>query len=340
MIELIAEIAQGYEGDPKQAMLLAKGAVNGGADAVKFQLVYADELATPDYQHYALFKALEMPIEQWEKVAAIVHKGGKQLLFDVFGEESLSVALKLGASGIKLSTTEFYNDRLLSILMETGKKIYLSIGGIPVADLNEKIRAHGIKPEHPIVFMYGFQAEPTPLQSNHFARLIELKRSLPGFSFGFMDHSAGGDAEDATILPLMAISTGIEVIEKHLSLDQLLQLEDYVSAITPSRFAELVRLTRKFETVYGSSSLTLTEEEARYRLKAGKVAVATTELRAGTVLKIEHVTLKRVSAPETRTGLIKSLHDVLGKTLCTSLKPNDPIVSSSLNASNAGTANA
>jgi N,N'-diacetyllegionaminate synthase len=31
-----------------------------GADAVKYQLVYADELATPDYKYYELFRSLEM----------------------------------------------------------------------------------------------------------------------------------------------------------------------------------------------------------------------------------------------------------------------------------------
>jgi len=45
-IEIIAEIAQGYEGNSTLALMLAKAAVRSGADAVKFQLVYADELAT------------------------------------------------------------------------------------------------------------------------------------------------------------------------------------------------------------------------------------------------------------------------------------------------------
>ena len=48
-IEIVAEIAQGYEGDPKLTNLLTSGAIATGADAVKYQLVYADELATPDW---------------------------------------------------------------------------------------------------------------------------------------------------------------------------------------------------------------------------------------------------------------------------------------------------
>ncbi|NCV89142.1 MAG: hypothetical protein EBW19_02930, partial [Betaproteobacteria bacterium] len=43
IIKIIAEAAQGFEGDPLLARLLVRAAARAGADAVKFQLVYADE---------------------------------------------------------------------------------------------------------------------------------------------------------------------------------------------------------------------------------------------------------------------------------------------------------
>ena len=55
-IEVIAEIAQGYEGQKKIAMLMVDAARKSNADSIKFQLVYADELATPGYQYYNFFK--------------------------------------------------------------------------------------------------------------------------------------------------------------------------------------------------------------------------------------------------------------------------------------------
>jgi N,N'-diacetyllegionaminate synthase len=64
-IEIIAELAQGFEGRPEQARLLMKAAASAGADAAKYQLVYADELATPDYKYYDLFRSLEMPDDVW-----------------------------------------------------------------------------------------------------------------------------------------------------------------------------------------------------------------------------------------------------------------------------------
>ena len=43
-----------------------------------------------------------------------------------------------------------------------------------------------------------------------------------------MDHS-DGSSEDAYHLPLLAMGMGISVIEKHMTLDHSLEIEDYVS---------------------------------------------------------------------------------------------------------------
>ena len=47
------KVGRGYEGKPLLGELLMKGAAEAGADAVKFQLVFADDVAVPGYQYYA-----------------------------------------------------------------------------------------------------------------------------------------------------------------------------------------------------------------------------------------------------------------------------------------------
>ena len=53
---IIAEAGLNHNGSMDFAKKLIDVAALAGADAVKFQLVYADELATPDYKYYDLFK--------------------------------------------------------------------------------------------------------------------------------------------------------------------------------------------------------------------------------------------------------------------------------------------
>ena len=57
---IIAEAAQGYEGNPEIAKLLVIAAAKAGADAIKFQIIYADDIAVPNYQYYNLFKQLDI----------------------------------------------------------------------------------------------------------------------------------------------------------------------------------------------------------------------------------------------------------------------------------------
>ena len=69
MVQIIAELAQGFEGSPEQARLLLRAASSAGASAAKFQMVFADELATSDYKYYQLFQSLEMSDDVWKGLA-------------------------------------------------------------------------------------------------------------------------------------------------------------------------------------------------------------------------------------------------------------------------------
>ncbi|MEK6809741.1 MAG: N-acetylneuraminate synthase family protein [Nanoarchaeota archaeon] len=329
-IEIIAELAQGYDGDPKLTSLLASGAIESDADAVKIQIVYADELSTPDYHFYNAFKLLEMPKEVWQKTVDKIHQAGKKVYFDVYGEKGLELAKELKADGIKLSTTEFYNKELVQAVLKEGfKKVFISVGGIPLPDIKAFIERESLQPGKNICFMFGFQAEPTPLENNNLSRITALQKEFPGFEFGFMDHSLG-ISEDALNLPLMALSTGISCIEKHLTLDPLLKMEDSISALAPSKFKEFVRIIRKYEPALGISSLTLTPLEEAYRKKAVKVVVAKDDLPIGTMLTKDKIELKRVNERFKENKTINSKELVIGKKINKNLFRNDPILEEAL----------
>ena len=63
-----------------------------------------------DYQYYDLFKSLEMSKSEWERTRDKIHSNGQKLYFDVFGKESMSIAKEVFADGVKITTTDFYNN--------------------------------------------------------------------------------------------------------------------------------------------------------------------------------------------------------------------------------------
>jgi len=322
-IEVIAEIAQGYEGDQKLTDLLTTGALTSGADAVKYQLVYADELATPDYLHYSLFRSLEMPIGIWKEISKRVHDAERKLYFDVFGFDSLVVAHEIGADGVKLSTTEFYNRPLIEKALGLFEKVFISIGGIPVGDIDELMNDVLNDYSERICLMYGFQSEPTPLDQNNLSKLRTFGLRYPNFKLGFMDHSDGG-SEEAFHLSLIAMGMGVSAIEKHLTLDRLLKIEDYVSGLAPEQFHRFVRLIQRYEPALGTGELDLSDLENEYRNKAAKSAVALRDLKKGQKIQIADIGLKRTG--HVATGVpVRLLGDLLGHTLKTDVKKDHPL---------------
>ena len=323
--EIIAEIAQGYEGNPKLAQILVKGALTAGADAVKIQLVFADELCVPSYPYYDLFKSLEMDESVWRGLVETVQAAGKKIYFDVYGERSLAMAEKLKVDGVKISTTDFYNIPLIKNAFARFPRVFVSTGGVPVEDLDEMMI---LAQRQKIVLMHGFQAEPTETADNNLARIGTLKARYSGAGVGFMDHSLGS-GDEAFWLPLLALGQGVSCIEKHITLDYSLQIEDYISALSIDRFAQFVKMVRQMEAAYGSAELSLTPKEIEYKKRAGKVVVANRDLASGTRIHENDVTMKRVSTTPSES-YFRQVAPVVGRTLSAALGKDHPFEKGSI----------
>ena len=74
-IEIIAEIAQGYEGNEKLADLLTKGAIASNADAVKFQIYSGPGLLTKSHPRFSHFTNQAFSPEQWSEIINPLIKG-------------------------------------------------------------------------------------------------------------------------------------------------------------------------------------------------------------------------------------------------------------------------
>ena len=330
-VEIIAELAQGFEGRPEQARLLLKAAARAGADAAKYQLVYADELAAPDYTHYALFTSLEMSDEDWQGLADDASAAGIQLHVDVFGRRSLDLAVRIGAAAVKLHPTDLANVALLRAVAESAiPRVLLGAGGCHAGELADALTILAGKP---VVILLGFQGYPTPDAANQIARVRHVldgpARTRPGISVGFADHAAP-ESPLRMALAATAVGAGATVIEKHLTLGRSLQLEDHESALNPDEFAEFVSCIRACALAVGQVSDTadfgMAPEEEAYRTTIRRHVVAARPLRKGTALAPADLALKRTSAgsPLTDPGAAYS------RVLTRDLAPDAAVLASDL----------
>lgn len=308
MVEIIAELAQGFEGRPEQARLLLKAAAAAGADAAKYQLVYADELAAPDYKHYQLFKSLEMSDDVWLQLAADAAELGIRLQVDIFGARSLALAERIGVGAIKLHGTDISNRGLLAaVAKSSADKVLLGAGGSHASEIDEALNILSPKT---VVVLLGFQGYPTPDDANQIVRVRLLadrfRSTRPNAVIGFADH-ASPESPLRFALASAAVGAGATVIEKHLTLGRAMKMEDHESALNPDEFAEFAHTVRACALAMGAvanaDDFGMSAAEHSYRNMIRRHVVAGSELAAGTALTPAHLVLKRTSAADALTDL-------------------------------------
>jgi len=330
-LEIIAELAQGFEGNFAQAKLLIKAAAASGADAAKFQLVYADELATPDYKYYDLFQSLEMKDSDWQELAEYAKELRIQLYLDIFGTKSMKLSEKIGINAIKLHGTDIANKGLLyEVASSSINKIILGAGG---AHLSEIENALNILDGKQVIILLGFQGYPTPNETNQIDRIQSLKLFLKSkynnFTLGFADH-ADPFSPLRFALAATAIGAGAKIIEKHLTLAKVLKMEDHEAALNPDEFMKFTTYVKECASALGDSwiceDFNMSESENSYRSQIRRHAVAAHDIEAGSTIKPSDILLKRTSADE----VITDLSLVYEKTTKQVIKGNSAILKSYL----------
>ena len=330
-ITIIAEIAQGFEGNFEQSKLLIKAAAKAGANATKFQLVYADELAIVDYQHYSLFKELEMSETQWKTLNDYALSFGTKLIVDIFGVKSLKTAEKININTIKVHGTDVTNLGLLeAIAISPVKNVILGLGGAYWAEIEKAIKILKYKD---LILLSGFQGYPTKTEDNHIARMHLIKEKAKSihdnFKMGYADHPE--DEKFASTICLIAVGAGAEVIEKHLTLGKVMEMEDFESALNPDEFKHFIKQLQTGKKALGDiikeENFGMSEAEKTYRKNVRRDVVALKEILQGETLSAQNITLKRTS----NLNSIKQLELVLGKKTKNLIQKNQPVLTKDIN---------
>jgi N,N'-diacetyllegionaminate synthase len=338
--QIIAECAQGYARSTLSESLelakwLTRSAKSCGADAIKFQLIIADELACPDYKYYNLFKTLELGGNGWAEVKCLAKELEIELIFDIFGRESLSVAEQLNINTIKIHPTDFTNTELLGTVSSSTvvRHVIAGCGGATEEEICASLRV--LSSNKKITLLLGFQGYPTPRADNSLNRLNNFARISESIGtpiqLGFADHADPTDY-DATHLAIMALGHGATVIEKHLTLARCLKLEDHESALSPDEFERFVQIIRACDEAAGETMPTnntgfdLPKSEQAYRTMVNRHVVACRDISVGERLADSDLCLKRSAS----IAPITTMQTAIGKVAIKPIPANSPVCAEAL----------
>jgi len=323
-IFVIAEIANSHEGNLSKAKNLIESAADSGADAVKFQKFFADELVEKNHEKYNLFKKLEFKKNEWAKLISFAKSKNLKIFVDVFGIKSAKQVSKYSIDGYKIHSSDVTNPLLLEFLAKKKKSILLSVAGAKLNEIDEALKIL-LKVPKEIAILYGFQGYPTRISDINLGNMHELRKRY-GLTFGISDH-VSGDSKMAKIVPLLGISLGARVIEKHITLDRSKKGIDHQSALNPDEFKEFISLVKQSYKCLKSNKFQLSKNELIYRKQHKKNTISKTYLKKGQILNEKMFKFKRT---KNKTESIPYF-DFIGRTLSKNLSKGTVLTKSHIN---------
>ena len=254
-MEIIAEIGTSHGGNIEKAKKLIDCAVESGADYVKFQWVYADEILHPDTGFvnlptgkiplYERFKELEVEPAFFEECLRYTHEKGAKFTCSPFGLRSLEELLSIHPDAVKIASPELNHIPLLKDLARYRKKndikVIISSGVSKLADIEEALSILG---REKITLLHCITSYPAP-EEEYNLRLIPNLSAIFGIPCGVSDHSL-----DPVLVPSIAASLGASMIEKHITLSKETDGLDDPVALTGEQFALMSHCIRQCQAAF------------------------------------------------------------------------------------------
>ena len=277
---VIAEVGNNHAGDIAAAKVLIAAAADAGADAVKLQIYRAARFLARSSSYYERFLRNELSREGIAELMAFAVDRGTVLFASVFDEESAEIMEGLGAPFYKIASGDVTHLPLLRAVAAFGKPMIVSTGGATTEETAlavETIRA--VRPETPIALLHCVSQYPTEPGQANLASMMDLRRRF-GVPVGFSDHTIG------TAVAIAAAALGAEIIEKHFTLDKMLEGPDHKLSADPDDMADLVAATRAAHAAIGRAEKAPVEPAdfiplIRRSITAQAAIPAGTEITAG-----------------------------------------------------------
>jgi N-acetylneuraminate synthase len=295
---IVAEVAQAHDGSLGTAHAYIDAVANAGADAIKFQTHIAAAESSPgepwrvkfspqDATRYDYWKRMEFTEDQWHGLRKHTHERGLQFLSSPFSLEAVDLLTRVGVAAWKVASGEVGNLPMLERMVATGWPLLLSSGMSPWTEVDAAV-ALAKRHRVPVTVLQCTTSYPCPPEKIGL-NLIPVLRERYGCRVGLSDHSG-------TIYPGLAAATlGINVLEIHVAFSRETFGPDVPASVTFDELRQLIAGIRFIETMMAHpvDKDAMAAEMLPLRKLFTKSVVARVDLPAGTVLTLEHLTVKK-----------------------------------------------
>lgn len=319
---VIGEIGINHNCNKEILFRLIDEGINAGLDIIKFQrfnssLEIAACAPTADYQKKAgegenqlkMAKKYELP-DKW-LVEAYEYCKEKEVGFlcTAFEHESVDfIADKLKCKTIKISSADITNKPLLEYIAKKFDSYLLSTGASDLEECSEATNWVGDKGGQleNTVLMHCTSQYPASVEQANLNTIVTMRNRF-NLPIGYSDHTEG------IIAPIVSVSLGAVVVEKHYTLDKNMEGPDHKASADIKELKLMVNSIKEAYSSLGDGVKKPAQEEKGVRPLIRKTLVYASDIAAGNKLDRSMIEVKR---PYIENAIKpKDMDKILGKKL-------------------------
>ncbi|MEO7300891.1 MAG: N-acetylneuraminate synthase family protein [Verrucomicrobiota bacterium] len=316
-VYVIAEGEINHNGNLETALEMVEAAKEAGADAIKFQFIVADEIATPDSPYHAIFKSVELSKDDFAKIFERAQRNEIVCFLTVPSIKTLVPVLELKPRLIKIGSTNLTNLPLLEVIGGAEVPVLFSTGIGRLGEIEEALAALN-SPPLPCGIMHCTVQYPAKTDQLNLRSIPLMAAAFTNHPIGYSDHTLGN------VAAISAVTLGARIIEKHFTLDQKQKGPDHGFSTEPVEFKRFVEAIRETESALGDSAKRPAAAEAPMIKSARRYLVAARNIAAGKILDADDLALRRVP-PDTEGIEPRFLKLLIGWKAPKTFKSGEPL---------------
>lgn len=293
---IIAELSANHGNSLNTIFETMDAALEVGANAFKLQTYTADTITLDSRQEhfrinqgthwdgkylYDLYKEAALPWKWHKPIFDYAAKLGIDCFSSPFDKSAVDLLEDLNTPAYKIASFEITDIPLIAYVASKGKPIIISTGIANQEDIQLAIDTCHKNGNKDITLLKCTSEYPAQPENANLLTIPDMKSRF-GTKVGLSDHTLGIEA------PIVAVTLGATVVEKHFILDKSIGGADAHFSLDKQEFKQMVDVIRTTEKLLGTVDYSLTEKKIKSRHFSRSLFI-TEDVKKGDILTYSNV---------------------------------------------------
>lgn len=313
---IIAELSANHNGSLQTALETIKAAKEAGANAIKLQTYRADTITlnckNEDFMIsggtlwdgknlYELYEEAYTPWEWHKELFDYARSLDIDIFSTPFDKSAVDFLEQFNPCAYKIASFEITDYELVRYTASKGKPIIISTGIASIDEILDVVNICKSVGNENIILLKCTSEYPAPLEEANLRTIVNMKETF-SVEVGFSDHTIGSTA------PIVAVTLGAKVIEKHFIIDKSIGGADCEFSMDKKDFTLMAKAIRDTEKLLGIVDYSLNQKRKKQRRFCRSLYISK-DIKEGEVFSEENIKSVRPGY-----GLHpKYLDEILGK---------------------------